>query len=355
MATNGPAIILDIGSGSARAGFAGEAAPRAIIPAVIGYPTGGGAPVVGAPALANAGGMTLKHPVQHGVVVDWDAWQVLVRHLIQDELQVAAGERALLLTDVPLNTRDNRRRMTQVVFDTLRVPRMYVAMRAACSLFASGRTTGVVVDSRYDVTYVVPIQDGYSNPHAILRLNLGGEDLTRRLVKLMGDKGHQVTLETARALKERLGYVAIDAGVVASQSQSCTLDGGGTYTLDSERFLCPEALFQPALIGPPSPGIHAITDSSIAKCDYGQRPALYANIVLSGGSTLFPGFAERLKAGLRDLAPQTMRIEVVSPPDRRLSAWIGGSQVAGNLDATMWISQEEYLRTGPSIADTKYS
>ena len=123
-------------------------------------------------------------------------------------------------------------------------------------------------------------------------------------------------------------------------------------TIGNERFRCPEVLFNPAMVGMESRhgGIHETTYNSIMKCDVDIRKDLYGNIVLSGGSTMFPGIADRMSKEITALAPSSMKIKVVAPPERKYSVWIGGSILASlSTFQQMWIAKSEYDESGPSI------
>ena len=280
---------------------------------------------------------------------------------------MAPEKHPLLLTEVPLNPKHNREKMTQTLFETFDIPSLYVISQAVLALYTSGHTTGTVLDSGDGITHSVPIYEGHVISHAVSPVCLAGRDLTEHLKFILTERGYWLDTaaenEVLYDIKERYSYVAFDfekEQQIAKSSPDTKYEfpDGQLITIGDECFRCPEALFQPSFIckehcSPdiPTVGIHETCYNSIVKCDQDIQKELGSNLVLSGGNTLFPGFAEHFSREMRALAQSALRkSNIIAPPDRKQSAWMGGSILASlSTFEQMSISKEEYEECGPPV------
>ncbi len=321
-------IVIDAGSGSVRAGFTSDDAPRVVIPSTIDG----------------------RHVIEHGIVTHWDGFTALLRRTFS-ELGVDPAGRAVLITEAPLNPKANREKVTEILFEEFGVGSMYVAIRAVLALYQSGRTTGIVLDVDEGVSHTVPIYEGYALPHAIIRLDLAGRDLDDFMVKTLAEGGTRIDVATAKALRENVCYVALDFEAAMQSGGKGPATHAGV-TVGKPRFSVPEALFQPAFVGMESAGIHETTYNSIMKCDVDIRKDLYANTVLAGSTARFPGIVERMEKEVSALAPPTMKIRITPTTHDRV--WKGGDILASlPTFEQMWITRAEYDEGGASIVHRK--
>lgn len=375
MTVDNPVVIIDNGSGHVKAGLAGEEAPRCVFPALVGKPkhesvmsgSEKGSIFMGDEAMAMRGVLTLSYPIEHGIVRDWDEMEQIWHHTFFHALRVNPEEHPVIVTEAPMNPKKNRERMIEMLFQKFSVPSAFIVIQAVMSLYAYGRTTGCVVDSGDGVTHVVPVYEGFAIPHAVQRLDLAGRDLTEYMVKILTESGVNMVSsaekEIVRQMKETACYICADGldEEMKKHAQSpmdfqyiYEMPDKNTVELSTERFRVCEVLFDPMISGRELPGIHKATYTCIVSCDIDLRRDLFKNIVLSGGTTMFPGIKERLESEIRSLAPQKVEVRVVASPSRRYLVWMGASIVAQlSLFDQMMITKSEYDEVGPGVVHQK--
>eukprot|EP00035_Acanthoeca_spectabilis_P018409 m.391049 g.391049 ORF g.391049 m.391049 type:complete len:416 (-) comp16758_c2_seq2:2374-3621(-) len=376
----GAVIVCDHGSYWCKAGIAGDEAPRAVFPEVVGRYRYQGVMVglpgqkdayVGTEAKSISGMLRLKYPIERGIVTNWDDMEKIWHHVFYKELRVTPEEHPVLLTEAILNPKANREKMTQIMFETFNVPGLYIHSQPVLALMAADRTTGVVVECGHHVTQIVAVADGHLLPHTCERMDIGGHDLTLHLIKLLSTRGYRFQTkddyDTVNDIKEKLAYVAThfeDEMMTAATSTSIErpyeLPEGQVITIGSERFQAAEPLFTPTLIQPDlydEERIAGRVDRVISKCHPDIKKDMFANVVLSGGTTILPGMEDRLQMELEQRLPNTLvpwKVKIVAQPERAYGVWIGGSILASlSTFEPNFISKIEYDESGPSIVHRK--
>ena len=364
-------IVLDNGTGISKNGYSGEDQPRSVFPTVIGKPKYGHIMpevkdysrewYIGEEAMELKGLMQLRFPIEHGIVDDWPSMERIWHYTFYTDLRVDPSEHPVLLTEAPLNPRSNREKMAEIMFETFNVPVLYIATQAILSLYASGRTTGCVLDIGDGVSHIVPIFEGFALSHAIQRIDLAGRDVTNYLQRLLRQKGYNFSSsaekEIVRDVKEKLCYVALDperelilSKKISGMDKSYMLPDGEVIDVGIERFLAPESFFNPSVLGKELDPLDNVLVDAINECDVDLRRELFSNIVLSGGSTMFPGIKERLAKEIKELIPDSVDVRILSPPERMYSVWIGGSILSSlKTFSRMWITRREYKELGPGV------
>eukprot|EP01083_Nonionella_stella_P167470 562916_1 len=414
-------LVIDNGSGFMKCGFSGDDAPRAFFPSIVGRPRTGRIMIgmghkstyVGDEAQAKRGILINKHPIEHGIITNFNDFEQILHHSMYNELCVAPEDHDMLLTEPPLNAKANREMMIKIALETFNVPRVYIANKSVLSLYASGRTNGIVVDSGYDSTYMVPVYEGYSWPQAIQRQDFGGKDVTEYLQSLLQNKGHSLystaEKEMVVDMKKKLCYMAFDyenemfeAQRDKSIERNYELPDGEILCLNEERFQCMEGIFRPSLFGLfDEIGVHEMIYDSITQCDGSLWRGLWNNIVLCGGNMNNRGMDCRLykelkhiqtnrdngnRYDIRIIGDQQKHLDLVygfirtnnrkyiyddiyelifkafedpssnnkDNEQREYSSWLGGSILASlSTFESMWITKEEYEQEGPSVVHRK--
>ena len=375
MVDGAQAIIIDNGSGMMKAGIAGDEAPSSVFPAIIGKPKGASAMqgvsqkehYIGDEANQKRGILNLSYPIEHGIVNDWEGMEKIWHHTFYNELRINPSEAlGCLVTEAPMNPKANREKMTAVLFESFDFQAMYVAIQAVMSLYANGRSTGLVVDSGDGVTHTVPVYEGFAIPHAVEKMEIAGRVITQYCQKLLLGSGHSFTssaeMEIVKDIKEKLCFVSKDFEAQKAESEaSSSLDQ--QYELPDKsmitvtgavRITTPELIFQPELNGKSCKSIQALAWQSISSSDIDTRKEMMKNVIMSGGTTMYDGMSDRLKDELVNLAPNGCEIRIVAPADRKYSVWKGASTLASlSTFESKWVTRADYDEHGESIVHRK--
>ncbi|KAF4650494.1 Alpha-centractin, partial [Perkinsus olseni] len=332
--------------------------------------------VVGSRLETSARGLLdIQYPISRGSVTDWDGMEHIWRHVFSEGLKCRSQEHPVLISEPPLNPMVHREKLAECLFEVFKVPAIHIASSPVLSLYASGRTTGVVLDIGDGVSQVMPVYDGYAVGHAATRGETAGRNVTEWLQLSLKRQCGINLLSTAdreivRTMKEDCCAVSLHpavqgvwrggtewefdkdprrAGAKQALDHTYELPDGSIINIGLERYQAPEILFNPTMGASADQGVHLLLDEAIQKSDMDLRRTLLQNVVLAGGSTLFPGFGERLLGEMRKLVPKDARIKICAPPERKLSAWVGGSVVSSlSSFKRVWLTREEYKDGGLS-------
>lgn len=364
-------IVIDNGSGSIKAGFAGKVDPTIHFPSYVGRPKHEkilltetelkGDIFVGNTATQHRGALKLSYPIKHGIVQDWSDMQKIWEYTFKELSVDDSSTNPVLIADAPRNPLSNRGKMAELFFERFHSPALYFQISGILSLYASGRVTGTVLNSGDGVTAAVPVYEGFALKNAIQRVDVAGRTVTDYLQRLAGQGGEYfwttAEMEILRDIKEKICYVGnsaeqveLDANDPDEEKIPYLLPDGHQIEIRSERYQAAEVLFNPSIVGSEQDGLQTCVFKAIKKSDTDLRKTLFSNIVLSGGSTMFPGLGNRLYTEIQKLSSKETKIKIYSPRKRLTSTWVGGS-ILGHLGTfkNMWVSREEYKDHGESV------
>jgi actin-related protein 2 len=294
----------------------------------------------------------------------------LWNYTFYEKLVINPTENKILLTEPPMNPAKNREKLVETMFEKYQFGAANVSIQAMLTLYAQGLLTGVVVDTGDGVTHVVPVYDGFVPQNLIRRLDVAGRHITNYFIKLLMLRGYAFNrtadFETVRQIKEKMCYVAYDIQQerALAQETTClmetyTLPDGRVIKMGRERFEAPEALFNPHLIDSEKAGMADMVFEMIQDADIDTRAEYYKHIVLSGGSSMYPGLPSRLEKDIKDRylkdvlkgnvdRMKKFKIKIEDPPRRKHMVFLGGSVLADIMKdrAEFWMTKQEYDEGG---------
>ena len=362
-------IVINIESGLVYAGLAGDDAPKAVFPTIVGRPKPKSVKAgwvkendvfIGDKAISKKYKymLNLKSTAKRGLITEWEDLKELIHHIYYIELKVAPEEHNVLMTISPNTPQKDKERVLKILFETFKVPKAYIMDKLELSLYASGSKTGTVLHIEEGVMYAFSFKDDKAIQESIITAEVGGNDLTEYLTKILNERGYSFNTNDHKAIvkgiKYKLGYVARDyeAEIKTGESSSTIeksyeLPDGQVVTVGNERFKVGEALFQPKLMGKDIKGIHEMINDSIQKSPESIRGELYSRIIVSG-DTMFPGIQERLQKEISALA-NGAKVKVFAYPERKNFPWLGGSMLTTFTNFEYyWITPSDYKAKGIS-------
>jgi len=253
----------------------------------------------------------------------------VVRHTFDNELRGVPPpeECPVLVLDNIMNPKVNREKMMQILFESFEIPSLDFAYTPVCALLSSGCTTGIVADIGAGGTQVLPIAEGYAYPHAAQRNDVGGDLVTESLKRMLRESGVKLSSEfTLNEIKEKTCRCAthVDEFQDCDTPVEFQLPDDRKITIHDQQIRAPEVIFRPELIGGrPQDGLAKTIHRALSECPISARQNFAQNVILAGAATMTRDLETRLSSELRNLLPG--RCNVKSPPERRISAWIGGS------------------------------
>lgn len=380
-------VVCDNGTGFVKTGYAGDNFPSLIFPSMIGRPIMRAEEdfkdvelkdvMVGDECAALRHMLETSYPVENGIVKDWEGMGHLWDYTFLERMKIDPSEHKIMLTEPPMNPTSNKKHMCENMFEKYGFGSCKVSIQAMLVLYAQGLLTGVVVDSGDGVSHIVPVWEGICPPLLIKRLNVAGRHITRYLIKLLQVRGYAFNrtadFETVRQIKEKVCYVGYDMEIERKLAQETTtlitqyeLPDGRVIKIGSERYEAPEVLFNPGLLDLEDDGVHDMLFNMIQEADIDLRASFYKHIVLSGGSTMYPGLPSRLEKEMKDLyltkilkndkkALAKFKLRIEDPPRRKHMVFLGGSVLADIMKdrPEFWISKAEWEEEGDKILTKK--
>jgi actin-related protein len=376
-------IVIDNGGGSLKGGWAAQEAPEVVFENCVGKWRSQSllrvdprlvsgqrkSRFVGSEAQQMRGVLSLRRPIQNGKIQHWDEWSASMEHMY-GQLRAPMEEHPALITMARWNPTKNRERLVSEMFEHFAVPAVYVAVPSVLCLYSSGRTTGVVVGCGDGVVHADPIAEGFTL-HNAARLDVGGRNVTETLAHMLRECGYSfessAEREIVRDIKEQHAFVALDYDAAMRDAQrdparfvkDYTLPDGQIISVGDPLFRCMEGIFQPGYFGRESGGIATLAFQSIMDAPRDLRRELHKNVLLCGGTTLAPGFAERIEQEFDSLVAEhqltNVKINVMAPEERQYSVWIGGSILASlSTFDQCWYTKEDYDENGAHGAIVKF-
>jgi len=322
---------------------------------------------IGDDVIYNQGILSLSYPIERGIIKDFDIWEELIDHIYKNEIKRTSDDCPLFLTEPTFNPKSQRKKMSEILFETFNVPHLSIERDGYLAGVASGSTNFLSVDIGEGQMSITALSQNFQIVQCYNRQSFGGMDITDYLKNLFYQFRERFNsnlcseIEIFKDIKQNRCYVAKNFKEEKAKfeyegiEKYYELPDGKVITLGEELFIAPECLFNPSLIGSNLSSLDEFIINSIEKAPMGIKSNFYGSIVLSGGSTLFNGLSDRLEKEILLKSKTKCRVKIIAPPERKYSHWIGGS-ILSNLSSASdsWCSKEKYQENGISLIENRF-
>jgi actin beta/gamma 1 len=359
-------IVLDHGSTFIRAGFAGQDAPRVTLRNVVGQPKAGRGKhhhgqqdiFFGEQVLENEPALHVQYPVEFGVLSDFEALCHVWRHIFEEHLDIDCTQSRVFIITAPLQETSALEKIAESAFEYFNFSDCCIADSATLAIRATGRPSGALLKLGGRTTQATIVVDGSVVPSRSARTDIGGAHVDQYLKRNFSEIDGAIAARLIEKIKKEACYVAGDFKEALQDGarqppRPYALPSGQTIKLDHERFVAPEVLLKPSWLDSAYSDIAVGLHREIATFDPEIQAQLYENIVLAGGSSLFPGMKERLHKELSMLVPADTVINLIAPENRQHLAWLEASRLACRPEHERhWTSRDDYHANKPLIVQT---
>jgi actin beta/gamma 1 len=359
-------VVIKIGSGFWSAGFSGDDAPRAVFPSIVGRAKHPGIMVgmdqkdayIGDEAQCKRGVLTLRFPIEKGVITNLDDFSKILHHTFYNELRIAPEEHPVTIVSQPTSEHQISR-MLQTLFETHNAPSVRMVAEHQMITISNSKMNGCVIDLGGKCARIAVVIKGAILDGSLVHCDVGGDDLTDYIMKIMTERGYSFTTtaerDIVRDIKEKMGMCVDNAEAAMKKSdqtfeQMYELPDGQVIILANERFRVNECWFAPNILGKNEClSLHSAVAVAVSRAPAAMRSSLLSNIMLAGGPALTPGLKERLEAEVRKILPERLSssVHVRCSPNAKYQSWVGASVWSNFAGDNGMITRDEYDEYGP--------
>jgi centractin len=365
-------IIIDLGSYEIKTGFrSNNPFPSTSFPSYIGEPkydkilrsinirrTNKKDYFAGDNCSPYLGVLKLYYPIQHGAFTNERDISLIFNHIFS-KLGLEPDEihnHPLLITEPILNPKDNREKISQILFEKYGVPGLIFGSQPPLSLFSLSSTSGIVLESGDGVSQICAMADGYAIPSSFIRSNFGGGDVNEYLRQILKMKGVEFISDTEKLLlheikKKYVFYQLKDTKFDEERNATYKLPDSRLIEIDQKEYFASKVMFIPSLVGKNCLGLHQMVATCIEKVNSDLRERLCTNIKLTGGNSLMRNMGQVMHTELHGMLNKYKGINVkVNQNNCTISSWNGGNIVAGlGILNDLLITKKDWDEKGKDI------